>query len=195
LVSGSITLLIQARRQAGVAGVPAILRQDGAMLVRDATPDDLATIKAVYDAQVAGGVATFDTVAPPLTYWEERLTSPHHLLVAVDDSGAVLGYAASSTYRPRAAYDTTREVAVYLTESARGRGIGRSLYDVLLARLRDDDIHVVLAVIALPNPASEALHRSCGFERIGVLPEVGHKLGRWVDTALHTLVLTESAHI
>ncbi len=156
------------------------------MIVRDAVPADLPAVKEIYDAQVEGGVATFDTVAPALSYWEERLSSPHHLLVAADDD-AVLGYAYSTAYRPRAAYDATREVSVYLADGARGRGTGRALYDVLLARLRADGVHTVLAVIALPNPASEALHRSCGFEPAGVLPEVGFKHGRWIDTAFYAL--------
>ena len=62
--------------------------------------------------------------------------------------------------------------------------LGRLLYDELLGRLRADGVHQVLAVIALPNDASEALHRACGFERVGVLPEVGWKLDRWIDTAV-----------
>jgi phosphinothricin acetyltransferase len=44
-------------------------------------------------------------------------------------------------------------------------------------------VHTQLAVVALPNDASEALHRALGFERVGVLREVGHKFGRHVDTA------------
>ncbi|WP_148615076.1 GNAT family N-acetyltransferase [Nocardioides rubriscoriae] len=158
--------------------------------VRDATPDDLPAVKAIYDEQVAHGIATFDTTAPPLDHWRDRLDSPGHLLVAVEDT-TVVGYAFSSTFRPRAAYDRTQEVSVYLDARARGRGLGRALYDVLLARLRDDGIHTVLAVVALPNDASEALHRGCGFERVGVLPEVGHKLGRWIDTALYARVLDD----
>jgi L-amino acid N-acyltransferase YncA len=159
-------------------------------MIRDATPDDLPAVKAVYDEQVAHGLATFDTVAPPLAHWQDKIDSPEHFLVAEED-GRVLGYAYSTTYRPRAAYDRTREVSVYLDADAQGRGLGRALYDVLLARLRADGIHTVLAVIAQPNPASEALHRAFGFTRVGVLPEVGHKLGRWVDTAFWALVLRD----
>lgn len=154
--------------------------------VRDAVDTDLPAVKAIYDDQVVGGVATFDTVAPPLSYWRERLDSEHHLLVAVEETSAgaeVLGYAYSTAYRPRAAYDATREVSVYLAATARGRGVGRGLYDVLLDRLDADGVHTVLAVIATPNEASEALHRACGFEQVGLLPEVGHKHGRWIDTA------------
>jgi phosphinothricin acetyltransferase len=74
-------------------------------------------------------------------------------------------------------------VSVYLDPSSRGQGLGRLLYVELLGRLRADGVHQVLAVIALPNDASEALHRAFGFEPVGTLREVGHKFGRFVDTA------------
>ena len=123
---------------------------------------DLARIAEIYAEQVRTAVSTFDLE---------------------------LGYAYSSSYRPRPAYDRTREVSVYLDPRGRGRGLGRVLYDELLDRLRADGVHLALAVIAQPNEASEALHRACGFERLGLLPEVGFKLGRWVDTALWGLRL------
>jgi L-amino acid N-acyltransferase YncA len=162
------------------------------VVVRAAVEADLPAVKAIYDVQVREGIATFDLEPPPLSYWSARLASESrgdHLLVAVDGSDDLLGYAYSSTYRPRPAYDRTRETSVYLADGARGRGVGRALYDDLLARLAADDVHTVLAVVALPNPASEALHRACGFERVGVLPEVGHKLGHRIDTALYARVL------
>ncbi|GEP40046.1 hypothetical phosphinothricin N-acetyltransferase [Nocardioides psychrotolerans] len=172
-------------------------------IIRPATTADLSGIKAIYDHQVEHAISTFDVEPPPVGYWEARLASTDvgdHLLVAEDgdrpEDGPgphVLGYAYSSTYRPRTAYARTRETSVYLVDGAGGRGIGRALYDDLLARLRADRIHTVLAVVALPNPASEALHRACGFERVGVLPDVGHKLGRWIDTGLWALRLEVAA--
>ena len=160
--------------------------------VRDAVPADLPRIAAIYDEQVATAISTFDLVSPGLAYWEARLASAEpgdHLLVADSPAAGVVGYAYSSTYRPRPAYARTREVSVYLAAEARGRGVGRLLYDELLARLRTDGVHQVLAVIALPNDASEALHRACGFKRVGLLPEVGWKFDRWVDTAVWGLTL------
>jgi len=161
------------------------------VLVRDAVPADLPRIAAIYDEQVRTAISTFDVEPCPIAYWEARLSSTEagdHLLVA-DSGSAVVGYAYSSSYRPRPAYARTREVSVYLDGSARGQGLGRLLYDELLARLRADDVHQVLAVIALPNDASEALHRACGFERVGLLPEVGWKFDRWIDTAMWGLTL------
>ncbi|HWM74924.1 MAG TPA: GNAT family N-acetyltransferase [Nocardioides sp.] len=161
------------------------------MVTRVATEQDLPAVKAIYDHQVETGISTFDTSPPPLEYWRARLASTEsgdHLLVAERD-GAVVGYAYSASYRPRPAYARTRETSVYLAADALGQGLGRVLYDDLLARLRADGMHVALAVIATPNPASEALHRGFGFERVGVLPEVGHKFDRWVDTGLWALKL------
>jgi L-amino acid N-acyltransferase YncA len=159
--------------------------------VRDADPADLPRIAAIYDEQVRTAISTFDLEPRPVSYWLARLTSTEpgdHLLVAEADEG-VVGYAYSSSYRPRPAYARTREVSVYLDGPARGQGLGRVLYDELLGRLRADGVHQVLAVVALPNDASEALHRACGFERVGLLPEVGWKFDRWVDTALWGLTL------
>lgn len=151
--------------------------------VRSATSADLPAVKAIYDEQVAHGISTFDVEPPPLSSWEERLASAEvgdHFLVAED--GEVVGYAYSSSYRPRPAYRHTRETSVYLHPAAQGRGVGRSLYDELLLRLRADGIRTALAVIALPNPGSQGLHRACGFEPLGVMREVGHKFDRWIDT-------------
>jgi L-amino acid N-acyltransferase YncA len=162
------------------------------MTVRSADPADLPRIAAIYDDQVRTAISTFDLESPGLGYWETRLASDEpgdHLLVADSPSGDVVGYAYSSYYRPRPAYSRTREVSVYLDDSARGQGLGRQLYDVLLGRLRADGVHQVLAVIALPNDASQALHLACGFSRVGLLPEVGWKFDRWIDTALWGLTL------
>jgi len=159
--------------------------------VRPATAADLPAIKAIYDVEVRTGISTFATEPPGLDYWRERLESTHlgdHVLVAVDGDD-VVGYAYSGSYRPREAYAQTRETSVYLTSSARGRGVGRGLYDDLLRLLRADGVRLVVAVIALPNPGSQGLHRACGFERAGVLHDVGRKFDRWIDTELWELRL------
>jgi phosphinothricin acetyltransferase len=161
------------------------------VLVRPATELDLPAIKAIYDVEVLDGISTFATDPPGLDYWRERLDSTHlgdHVLVAVDGED-VVGYAFSGSYRPREAYAHTRETSVYLASQARGGGVGRALYDELLRLLRADGVRLVVAVIALPNPGSQGLHRACGFERAGVLHDVGRKFDRWIDTELWELRL------
>ena len=161
------------------------------VVVRRATEADLPAIAAIYDVEVRTGISTFATEPPGLDYWRTRLESTQpgdHLLVAVDGE-TVVGYAYSGSYRPREAYARTRETSVYLADAARGRGIGRLLYDELLGLMRTDGVHLVVAVIALPNDGSQGLHRACGFERAGVLHDVGRKFDTWIDTELWELRL------
>ena len=165
-----------------------------AVAIRPATGADLPAIAAIYAEEVRHGISTFATEPPGPDHWPARLASTEpgdHLLVAERD-GSVVGYASSGSYRPRAAYARTRETSVYLAPGARGDGVGRALYDELLRLMRADGVHLVVAVVALPNPGSQGLHRACGFTPAGVLHEVGHKLGRWIDTELWELRLTDA---
>jgi phosphinothricin acetyltransferase len=158
------------------------------LLVRDATDADLPAVGEVYDHEARHGIATFDAVGRAPGFWTAKLTDDDPFLVA-ELGGAVVGFAYASTYRPRPAYDRTREVSVYLGEAARGQGVGRTLYAVLLDRLRRSGAHTALAVIALPNDPSVRLHESFGFVHTGTLREVGWKFGAWIDTAFYQLLL------
>ncbi len=153
--------------------------------VRDATPADVPAVAAIYDQCVRDTVATFDTEERGATYLGSVMAAlgpADAFLVAVADE-IVLGYALSGPFRPRPAYAGTRETSVYVAQHARGRRVGRLLYDQLLARLDAAGVHTEVAVVARPNEASEALHRSVGFELVGVLRDVGNKFDHWVDTA------------
>lgn len=151
------------------------------MHVRDALARDLPTVAEIYGHEAVNGHATFDDEPRPMSAWEERLRSEtDHLLVAEHD-GTVIGWTTSSTFRPKPAYRHTRESAVYVAPGHQGLGTGRALYDALLALLAGEGVHLVVAAVALPNPASLALHRACGFEEVGTMREVGRKFDRWID--------------
>ncbi len=154
--------------------------------IRRAIPADLPAVARIYAEAVVTSHATFDLVAPGVEAWEQRLATLGPLdamFVAVDP--AVVGFAYSSAYRARAAYDRTRETTIYLDESARGQRIGTELYTALLETLAAAGVHTAIATIALPNPGSEALHVAHGFAKVGHLAEVGHKFGDWVDIATY----------
>ncbi len=152
--------------------------------IRPAVESDLLGIATIYNHEVANSTATFDLEPPTLAYWHEKLEGNHegdHLLVAVDPDGDVVGYAYSWSYRPRPAYELTRETSIYLDPSVRGQGIGRKLYPALLDAMARSGVHTAVALVALPNPGSVALHKAVGFEHVGTMREVGYKFDQWID--------------
>jgi L-amino acid N-acyltransferase YncA len=152
--------------------------------IRPATSEDFGALAAIYDHEARTGWATFDTEPQGTASFAATLAAGNPLLVGTE-AGRILGYAYAGPFRTRPAYDGTRETTVYLHRDGQGRGLGSALYAELLAGLDRDGIHRCLAVIALPNPGSIALHRRFGFTEAGVLTEVGRKFDRWIDVALY----------
>ena len=101
-------------------------------------------------------------------------------LVAVEE-GEVIGYAYAAKWNERCAYRFSVEVTIYVSPASVAKGWGTMLYTRLFAQLKDRSIHAVIGVIALPNPASIALHEKFGMKKVGHLEEVGFKFNNWVD--------------
>lgn len=112
-------------------------------------------------------------------------------LVAEDDAGAFLGFARGHPWKVREAYDWTVEAGIYLAEPARGRGVGRLLYQRLFDTLRGQGFVIVLAGVTVPNPASERLHESMGMTVAGEIAPAGFKLGRWMAVRYYQLMLRD----
>jgi phosphinothricin acetyltransferase len=163
------------------------------MQIRDAGAPDLPAIAAIYGAAAATSHATFDLEGRSIAWWQDRLeevdpAAGHLLLVAVDGT-TVLGFARSGQHKEKAAYATTVETSVYVDAEHRGRRVGDALYAALLERLDASDRRLAVAGVALPNDASERLHRAHGFTEIGVFEGVGVKHGhawdvRWFQRRL-----------
>ncbi|MGH9071964.1 MAG: GNAT family N-acetyltransferase [Acidimicrobiales bacterium] len=156
------------------------------MQVRLASPDDAAAILEIWNAEVLDSTFVFELVPRTLAAQERWLaehSGPHPALVAVE-GGQVTGFACLSAYRSRPAYSTTVEDSVYVGAEHRGQGVGRLLLAEVVHLAGAHGFHSIMARIAGSNQASVALHRSCGFELVGVEREVGRKFGRWLDVAL-----------
>lgn len=154
--------------------------------IRAATPEDLPALTAIYNHYIVHTPITFDlqpfAPADRRAWFDDHASSGRHrLLVAADRRGTWLGYASSSRWRPKPAYDTTVEVSVYCHPDATGRGCGTALYDALFAALAHEDVHTAVAGVSLPNTASLSLHRKFGFRSVGIFHAVGRKFDRFWD--------------
>ena len=101
----------------------------------------------------------------------------------MENESELCGYAYATPHRAREAYRYSVETSVYIDDVYRGKGIGRSLYEALFSSLNTLGYHNAYAGITVPNPASIALHKSLGFEPVGVFREVGYKLDKWHDVS------------
>ncbi len=156
--------------------------------IRAARPEDLGALTAIYNHYVVNTAVTFDlqtlTAAQRQPWFDEhRDSGPHRLLVATDDHRRCLGYASSSSWRPKPAYGTTVETSVYCHPDALGQGCGTGLYTALFAALEREDVHTIVAGVSLPNAASLALHERFGFRPVGVFHAVGRKFDKFWDVA------------
>ena len=155
--------------------------------VRPGSEDDLAPVNDIYNHYVAESHVTFDD--EPLSGEARRewfthygAAGAHRFFVALDGQ-QLIGYATSSRFRPKPGYSTSVETSVYLAPEAIGKGAGARLYSALFESLEGEDLHRAYAGIALPNPASIALHEKFGFKRVALFTEQGRKFGRYWDVA------------
>lgn len=156
--------------------------------IRPGARDDLPALVGIYNHYVTASHVTFDVApfsVPDREGWFAGFAAdgPHRLFVA-EAAGQITGYATSGVLRPKPAYRSSVEATVYVDPEHTGQGIGRRLLATLVAALEGEpEVHRAYAAIALPNPASVALFRSCGFQQVGTFHEVGYKLGRYWDVS------------
>jgi phosphinothricin acetyltransferase len=162
-----------------------------AMTIRPVREDDFDALAAITNHYIATTAIHFAyepvSAGDLAETWRKH---PRHPYLVIEDSGAIAGYAKAGTWRERAAYQWTCEVGLYISDEARGRGLGTTLYARLLDECARAGFRSAIAGITLPNDASVALHARFQFESIGVVRDAGYKLGRWHDVAFYQKLLT-----
>lgn len=157
--------------------------------IRHAQEDDLPALLGIYNHYVLNTPVTFDIEPRSLDQRREwfagfKTSGPHQCLTAVK-GGAPIGWACSSRFKEKAAYDSSIETSIYLAPGEGGRGYGRALYASLFEAVSGNNIHRAFGGITLPNAASVALHQAMGFALAGTYPEIGRKFGKFWDVALY----------
>ena len=160
-------------------------------IIRRVNIEDRQRICEIYNYYVHNTLITF----------EEELVSPEEMgrriinitnaypFLAYEMDGRLLGYAYATRWKERTAYRFSAEVTVYVDKDHLGRGIGTMLLEELLGKVNDSNIHVLMAVIALPNEKSVLLHEKFGFKKAAHFHEVGYKQNRWIDVGYWEMIL------
>ena len=136
---------------------------------------------AILAQGIATGNATFETGVPTWAEWDAAHL-PQRLVA--DVGGAVVGWCALAPASARTVYAGVAWVSTYVTEGARGRGVGRALLTAMLERSERDGIWTLQAGVFPENVASVRLHERCGFRLVGVRERLGRLHGSWRDVVL-----------
>jgi L-amino acid N-acyltransferase YncA len=158
------------------------------LVIRPSLESDIPAIAAIYAHSVVHGTASFELGPPSDAEMARRrnaiLEGGYPYLVA-ERSGELLGYAYAGAYRTRPAYRSTVEDSIYVAPSVQGQGIGRALLATLIEQCEALDFRLMVAVIGDEDShGSIGLHKSLGFEPVGILKGIGYKHGRWLSTVL-----------
>lgn len=161
--------------------------------IRPATPADAEAICAIYNHYILNSTITFEETALTAVQMEQRIAdvSACYPWLLLETEGGIAGYAYATAWKTRSAYRHTVETSVYLAPGHAGAGLGKQLYLAILPELRRRGIHVAIAGIALPNPASIRLHEWLGFTPVGEFRQVGRKFGLWLDVGYWQLLLEQ----
>jgi L-amino acid N-acyltransferase YncA len=159
-------------------------------------PDLWPAVREIYREGIATGNATFETEVPEWDKWDSSHLKTCRLVALEpfdEDIGellvplgklAVLGWAALSPVSSRRVYRGVFEVSVYVAARTRGRGVGKRLLEALAMESEVNGIWTLQAGIFPENPASIALHKSCGFRKVGVRRLIGKLGDKWRDVIL-----------
>ena len=154
--------------------------------IRPAASDDLNALVKIYNHYVTETHITFDTepfaVNERIQWFNQFAATGRYRLLVAEIGKDILGYASSTAFKPRAAYNTSVETSIYLDPDRTGQGVGYQLYGELLDQLvAEESTHRAYGGVALPNDASVALHHKLGFEHVASYHEVGFKFDKYWD--------------
>jgi L-amino acid N-acyltransferase YncA len=153
------------------------------MLIQALLPAHYPAVQEIYEQGIATGHATFETKSPRWDDWDQA-----HLvqgrLVATDESGQVMGWAALTPVSGRCVYAGVAEVSVYVRQEARGKGVGKRLLEALIRESEKENIWTLQAGIFPENTASLKLHEQSGFRKIGYRERIGKMNNIWRDIVL-----------
>ena len=172
----------------------------GEVMIRTAEPEDAKELLAIYGPYVIKTAITFEYEVPGIEEFRRRIvnTLKRYPFLVAQSGGEILGYACTSPFVGRAAYDWSAEVSIYLKEDKRKMGIGKKLYQVLEEISRAQNITNLNACIGCTKQEDEHLsnnsvqfHNHMGYEMVGIFHKCGYKFGTWYDMAWMEKIIAE----
>ena len=165
------------------------LQDQATVLVRPSRDSDVDAMLAIYRTHIRRGVENgveSGGMPEPDDLRQRRKNLYNHRLphLAATFRGEVIGYAYVVHFRKRPAYRYAAKHSIYVHHEHLGRGVGRLLLQALIDACAAAGFRQMIGYIDADNTASLAIHEKFGFARVGHLPAVAFRYGRWADTVM-----------
>jgi phosphinothricin acetyltransferase len=158
-------------------------------MIRPVALKDTEAICAIYNYYVLNTIVTFEEEPVSVAEMETRIKNVTKDLpwYVYEEKGAIIAYAYLHYYRSRSAYRFTLEDSIYVKNGCHQNGIGTQLLKLLIGDAKKLGKHSIMAILGIPNTASEALHKRCGFQKMADMDELGYKFGKWASVGFWKL--------
>jgi phosphinothricin acetyltransferase len=160
-------------------------------IIRDYKAKDLQAIVDILNYYVKNDVCIFQMEPYTLFEIEKKYQSflPAYPFYVAELNGKVIGFTYGARWRDKPAYAKSVETTIYIHPEHKKSGVGKPLYEKLIASLTDMDFHLLVAGMTMPNKGSQTLHESLGFEKVGEFKDAGMKFGQWHSVGFWQKVL------
>lgn len=164
--------------------------KDKDIVIREVSLMDAPELVEVYRPYVEKTAITFEYEVPSVEEFTDRIKniSAKYPYLVVEQDGRIIGYAYTSAFHVRKAYEWSAEMSIYLSDRCKGLGLGRRLYEILEDISYKQGITNLYACIGAPEKEDEYLtnnsinfHDHMGYKLIGRFTRCGYKFSRWYD--------------
>jgi L-amino acid N-acyltransferase YncA len=152
------------------------------LIINEMHSDDWEQVRRIYLEGLATCQASFETVAPTWEQWDE--SHHEHSRLIVSHEGQIVAWAALSPVSRRMCYFGVAEISIYVTDSHRGRRVGKKLLQALIESSERNGIWSLYGSTFPENTASIHLQISCGFRVVGRRERIAQHNGVWRDTII-----------
>ena len=163
------------------------------MKISLAKKKDLNGINDIYNYYISNTAYTFDiskiTIAEKKEWFNQFKNSKTSICLVGYKNNELVGFAYSTNFREKEAYNQSLETSVYISDKYKGRGFGKKLMLGLIARLKPTNIKNLYALITYPNKSSINLHKTLNFTKVGTLNNVGYKFKKYWSVHIYELKL------
>lgn len=158
--------------------------------IRPVELSDTNSLLDIYRPYVENTAITFEYEPPSSVDFENRIKTikSKYPYIAAERKGSIIGYAYTSSFHVRKAYEWSAEMSIYLADEGKGFGLGRKMYEILENISKKQGITNLYACIAVTKHEDEYLtnnsmkfHEHMGYKMVGRFTKCGYKFGRWYD--------------